>query len=104
MAYIVNEWEGKNKNSKKKEKEFFVFPKSRLAPIKEIIIPRRELLMVLIGVKIASYVAKELNLEQIEQFIRTDSQSIFENRSFQKKFVENHSQEHEDQNRWYSMC
>ena len=55
-----------------------VFAKSRLAPVKEISIPRLELLAVLIGCRASVFVAKELKLGNIRQTIMTDSRCVIE--------------------------
>ena len=56
-----------------------VFSKSRIAPIKgKLTIPRLELMGVVIGCRVSNFVAKQLNIETIKQFIFTDSMCAIE--------------------------
>uniref|UniRef100_A8PKQ9 Pao retrotransposon peptidase family protein n=1 Tax=Brugia malayi TaxID=6279 RepID=A8PKQ9_BRUMA len=55
---------------------FLIYAKSRIAPIKGMSIPRLELLSVLIGVKAAQFVLKQLNLENNQVTLWTDSKCV----------------------------
>ncbi len=51
-----------------------VFAKTRLAPVKEMTIPRLELMAVLIGVKYLQFVKSQLKLHIVEEYLWSDSQ------------------------------
>uniref|UniRef100_A0A1I7VQ86 Reverse transcriptase domain-containing protein n=1 Tax=Loa loa TaxID=7209 RepID=A0A1I7VQ86_LOALO len=53
---------------------FLIYAKSRIAPIKGISIPRLELLSVLIGVRAAHFVLKQLGLKEVPVTLWSDSQ------------------------------
>ena len=55
-----------------------VFAKNRISPIKEISIPRLELLGVLIGCRISKFVSEQLLIPEIKQTILTDSKCVLE--------------------------
>ena len=55
-----------------------VISKVRLAPIKEISIPRLELLGVLIGCRLSKFVAEELGMPEVKRKIFTDSKCVLE--------------------------
>ena len=65
---------------KRKQDLKHIFSKMRLVPVKrnkkELTIPRLELLAVLIGVKAANFVSKELRLKIPERILWTDSQCV----------------------------
>ena len=51
-----------------------VFTKTRLAPVKEITIPRLELMAILIGVRCIQYVKEQLKLDITNTYLWRDSQ------------------------------
>ena len=51
-----------------------VFTKTRLAPVKEITIPRLELMAILIGVRCIQYVKEQLKLDITNTYLWKDSQ------------------------------
>ena len=53
-----------------------IFSKSRLAPTKSLTIPRLELMAVLIGTRITTFVRKELGISLEETVVWTDSQCV----------------------------
>ncbi|XP_071151548.1 uncharacterized protein [Mytilus edulis] len=53
-----------------------IFSKSRLAPVKEMSIPRLELMAVLIGVRSLIFVKSELNISIEEMYLWSDSQCV----------------------------
>ena len=55
-----------------------VFAKNQISPIKEISIPRLELLGVLIGCRISKFVSEQLLIFEIKQTILTDSKCVLE--------------------------
>ena len=55
-----------------------IFVKSRLAPIKEMLIPQLELLGELIVCRVSAFVASELKIENIKQILLTDSRCVIE--------------------------
>ncbi|XP_053390171.1 uncharacterized protein LOC123560839 [Mercenaria mercenaria] len=55
-----------------------VFAKSRLAPLKEITIPRLELMAVLIGVRCLKFVRDQLKLDIKNMYVWTDSQCVIQ--------------------------
>ena len=59
-------------------KTHLIFLRMRLAPIKkkELIIPHLELLAVLIGIRAANFVTKELRLKLSKQILWIDSQCV----------------------------
>ena len=54
------------------------YAKARLAPIKEVTIPRLELLGVLIGCRASQFVAQQLGIVDIKQILLTDSTCVLE--------------------------
>ncbi|VDN82033.1 unnamed protein product [Brugia pahangi] len=52
---------------------FLIYAKSRIAPIKGMSVPRLELLSVLIGVRATQFILKQLNLENNQVTLWTDS-------------------------------
>ncbi|MCP9262732.1 Pao retrotransposon peptidase family protein [Dirofilaria immitis] len=54
-------------------KTSLIFPKSRIAPIKGITIPRLELLAIIVGVRAAHFVINQLNLEKVPVTLWSDS-------------------------------
>ena len=73
-----------------------IFSKTRLAPNKDISIPRFELLATLVGVRCTRFVEKELNLELKQKHTWLDSQCILNwigNRRTFSTFVENRLKE-----------
>ena len=55
-----------------------IYVKARLAPIKEVTIPRLELLGVLIGCRASQFVAQQLGIVDIKQILLTDSKCVLE--------------------------
>ncbi|XP_053380514.1 uncharacterized protein LOC128548907 [Mercenaria mercenaria] len=55
-----------------------VFAKSRLAPLKEITIPRLELMAVLMGVRCLKFVRDQLKLDIKNMYVWTDSQCVIQ--------------------------
>uniref|UniRef100_A8PBY2 RNase H type-1 domain-containing protein n=1 Tax=Brugia malayi TaxID=6279 RepID=A8PBY2_BRUMA len=55
---------------------FLIYAKSRIAPIKGMSIPRLELLSVLIAVRAAQFILKQLNLENNQVTLWTDSKCV----------------------------
>ena len=55
-----------------------LFSKTRLAPLKDISIPRLELLAVLIGVRCVKFVKSQLNYQIDEIYLMTDSQCVLQ--------------------------
>ena len=53
-----------------------IFAKSRIAPKKTMSIPRLELLALLIGIRSLKFVSKELELENTQKIVWTDSQCV----------------------------
>ena len=53
-----------------------VFSKARVAPIKQLSIPRLELLAVLIGTRCLNYVTEQLRLPETDRILWTDSQCV----------------------------
>ncbi|CAG2198095.1 unnamed protein product [Mytilus edulis] len=69
-----------------------IFSKSRLAPVKEMSIPRLELMAVLIGVRSLIFVKSELDISIEEMYLRSDSQCVLKWISTKKElnvFVKN---------------
>ncbi|VDI16698.1 Hypothetical predicted protein [Mytilus galloprovincialis] len=69
-----------------------IFSKSRLAPVKEMSIPRLELMAVLIGVRSLIFVKSELNISIEEMYLWSDSQCVLKWISTKKElnvFVKN---------------
>ncbi|XP_060570805.1 uncharacterized protein LOC132729079 [Ruditapes philippinarum] len=65
-----------HQKSKLETKVDLVFAKSRLAPLKEITIPRLELMAVLIGVRCLKFVSNQLQLNIKEKYLWTDSKCV----------------------------
>uniref|UniRef100_A0A1I7VVH1 Integrase catalytic domain-containing protein n=1 Tax=Loa loa TaxID=7209 RepID=A0A1I7VVH1_LOALO len=61
------------KNGSNSAKSFLLYAKSRIAPIKGITIPKLELLSVLIGVRAAQFVVKQLNIISYHVTVWSDS-------------------------------
>ena len=53
-----------------------VFSKARIAPTKQLSIPRLELLGVLIGTRCLNYATRQLQLSLVDRFLWTDSQCV----------------------------
>ncbi|CAG2195808.1 unnamed protein product [Mytilus edulis] len=73
-------------------KSDLIFSKSRLAPVKEMSIPRLELMAVLIGVRSLIFVKSELDISIEEMYLRSDSQCVLKWISTKKElnvFVKN---------------
>ncbi|VDM93728.1 unnamed protein product, partial [Onchocerca ochengi] len=70
--------------AKQENKVSLIFAKSRIAPIKGTTIPRLELLAVLIGVRAAQFVIKQVELEHSEVIVWSDSRCVLH-------WVKNHS-------------
>ncbi len=73
-----------------------VFCKTRVAPLKEITIPRLELMGVVIGVRIMDFVARRLNIKFKRKFLWSDSKCVLfwiHSRKTMPVFVENRLQE-----------
>ena len=78
----------------------FVVGKSRVTPLKPVTIPRLELTAAVVSVRVATQLAKELRLENVEQIFWTDSKVILgyisnESRRFHV-YVANRVQEIQD--------
>ena len=54
------------------------YAKARLAPIKEVTIPRLELLGILIGCRASQFVVQQLGIVDIKQILLTDSTCVLE--------------------------
>ncbi|XP_052785982.1 uncharacterized protein LOC128221411 [Mya arenaria] len=82
--------------SKCSKKCDLIFAKSRLAPIKEMTIPKLELMAVLIGVRSTHFVEKQLKIKLKAKIVMSDSQCVLHWIHSQKKlpvFIENRIKE-----------
>lgn len=82
--------------SETEELSNLIFAKTRLAPKKEVSIPRLELLAVVMGVRSLNFVKRELSLEISRVILWTDSQCVLHWIGSEKKldtFVENRIKE-----------
>ncbi|VDM96466.1 unnamed protein product [Onchocerca ochengi] len=80
-----------------KELAFLIFAKSRIASIKGMTIPRLEVLAILIGVKAAQFVLKQLDLEPVQVTLWSDSKCashwIRNHSRLQPTFIKNRVEE-----------
>uniref|UniRef100_A0A1I7VPA4 Integrase_H2C2 domain-containing protein n=1 Tax=Loa loa TaxID=7209 RepID=A0A1I7VPA4_LOALO len=85
------------KNGSNSAKSFLLYAKSRIAPIKGITIPKLELLSVLIGVRAAQFVVKQLNIISYHVTVWSDSKcALFWITNYTKllpRFIQNRIEE-----------
>ena len=73
MSYLLS------KNDQGEEHVSFLMGKSRVAPLKQITIPRMELTAAMIAVKMDRMVRKELEVPLMESVFWTDSTTVLKN-------------------------
>uniref|UniRef100_A0AAF5Q4M9 DUF5641 domain-containing protein n=1 Tax=Wuchereria bancrofti TaxID=6293 RepID=A0AAF5Q4M9_WUCBA len=80
-----------------KNSTFLIYAKSRIAPIKQITVPRLELLSVLIGVRATQFVLKQLELKDVPVTLWSDSKcALFWIKNYSRllpRFVQNRVEE-----------
>ncbi|VDM98123.1 unnamed protein product, partial [Onchocerca ochengi] len=73
VAYSAAVYALNHENQGTKSNSFLIYAKSRIAPIKGITIPRLELLSILIGVRAAQFVLKQLEMNENQVTLWSDS-------------------------------